>query len=325
MIEKRNADIDILKGIGIVAMIAGHVPVNQILVHFIYIFHMPLFFWISGYLYKRKDFPISVIAKKYFRKLFIPYFFGGVCGYCLWLIEMKPISFQQGLAPVVSLFFFNTDGMPIAGALWYLTAIFFVYIIYIVVDKVRVFLKNVIIISLAIIGFYLKGLMDVRLPFALDVAFVGLLFYHIGHLCKIFESQMVFAVNRYTGIFFFISATIGGMINEKVSMRTCDYGNKALFIMSAVLLVVCLYRFILWINEKWSIPFRSYFIFVGKGSMVYLCANEIVINVINSVSRKFINDAVVLCCVKFIGCLVVIGLIRIVIKKIDKLNFLMGE
>lgn len=48
--QKKNY-IDIAKGIGIILVILGHSGVNSEIKDFIYGFHMPLFFVISGYLY----------------------------------------------------------------------------------------------------------------------------------------------------------------------------------------------------------------------------------------------------------------------------------
>jgi fucose 4-O-acetylase-like acetyltransferase len=51
--EKRMPWIDALKGIGMLAVIAGHIlptPVHDL----VYTFHMPLFFFISGYLFRPK-------------------------------------------------------------------------------------------------------------------------------------------------------------------------------------------------------------------------------------------------------------------------------
>ena len=82
--------LDIAKGIGIILVVFGHVVTNgitskiiekestaSILTNYIYLFHMPLFFFISGYLFKLKDYTILInYCKKCFKKilsLFIPY------------------------------------------------------------------------------------------------------------------------------------------------------------------------------------------------------------------------------------------------------------
>lgn len=71
--------IDIVKGIGLLCVILGHLSApNQIARILVYSFHMPLFFFISGYLYKSKDLKKVIIngEKNY-------YF---LCGFLLLLI-----------------------------------------------------------------------------------------------------------------------------------------------------------------------------------------------------------------------------------------------
>lgn len=74
---QRNKTIDIMKGIGIVCMVAGHAGAPVLFTHFIYLFHMPIFFMISGYLFKDTD-SDSIESVKYFivrriKSLYFPY------------------------------------------------------------------------------------------------------------------------------------------------------------------------------------------------------------------------------------------------------------
>lgn len=66
----RLAWIDALKGIGIVCVVLGHVvlPISR----YIYWFHMPLFFFVSGYLYRPGAGWRDFIDKRV-RRLIIPY------------------------------------------------------------------------------------------------------------------------------------------------------------------------------------------------------------------------------------------------------------
>ncbi|SEN48596.1 Fucose 4-O-acetylase [Duganella sp. CF517] len=66
--------IDVLKGIGIIAVVAGHAYTweNGLILPFIYLFHMPLFFFLSGYLYKPSPDLAEYFRKKTFH-LLVPY------------------------------------------------------------------------------------------------------------------------------------------------------------------------------------------------------------------------------------------------------------
>lgn len=70
--KKRIDYIDMAKGIGIILMIIGHMPVkNEYIKNLIYCFHMPLFFIISGYLFRYKD--NKECLKNIVKKLIVPY------------------------------------------------------------------------------------------------------------------------------------------------------------------------------------------------------------------------------------------------------------
>lgn len=76
-ISDRDSSIDLLKGLGIVAVILGHLEIPMLLRSFIYMFHMPLFFFLSGYLRKEKSYKACDIWSRYAKKLLYPYFAGG--------------------------------------------------------------------------------------------------------------------------------------------------------------------------------------------------------------------------------------------------------
>ena len=83
--ENRLDYIDIYKGIGVILMVMGHIEFGKTFDHFIHAFHMPMFFFISGYLYKHKtkdelSFVSFMINKA--RALLIPYVAFGIFHFC---------------------------------------------------------------------------------------------------------------------------------------------------------------------------------------------------------------------------------------------------
>ena len=69
----RNCTLDVAKGIGIIFIILGHLVDAQLGVVF-YICHVPLFFIISGYLYRVPDDNIWTYFVKLAKSILIPYF-----------------------------------------------------------------------------------------------------------------------------------------------------------------------------------------------------------------------------------------------------------
>lgn len=124
----RTQWVDAAKGAGILFVIAGHVwwrpgPVH----HYIYAFHMPLFFILSGYLVKSR--PVLSLLVAQIRSLLVPFF-----AFCLLLIAAdlliegmrghRPIypGFISGLRAIL----FRTEGLrgPFT-VLWFVPCLFF--------------------------------------------------------------------------------------------------------------------------------------------------------------------------------------------------------
>lgn len=116
MSQNRNRWLDIAKGIAIILMVAGHTPIPSVMSHFIYAFHMPLFFISSGLVsnYEKYSLVDYIKHKSYTLLLpfvcystivaFLMYFIGeldvihyikcGWGGYALWFI---PILFMSSV------------------------------------------------------------------------------------------------------------------------------------------------------------------------------------------------------------------------------------
>ena len=79
--------LDSAKALGIILVVLGHVPSQYEYRWVIYLFHMPLFFMLSGYLFKfiepRKECVRSMKA------LIVPYLMYSIVLYLLWTIQNR--------------------------------------------------------------------------------------------------------------------------------------------------------------------------------------------------------------------------------------------
>ena len=123
MIKQRVEYIDILKGLGIILVVLGHVTLNSDLYHFIYAFHMPLFFIVSGmFLHDKPRF-----IRKQAKSLLIPYLSFGFLTYVYWwLVESRfrelPIG-ETFFSQFVNLFV-PTGTQHCNVVLWFLPCLF---------------------------------------------------------------------------------------------------------------------------------------------------------------------------------------------------------
>ncbi|MBQ1702770.1 MAG: acyltransferase family protein, partial [Prevotella sp.] len=131
-----------MKGIGIIAVIIGHMgSVSIIPFHiFIFSFHMPLFFIIAGYFFKPNNNFINKF-KRDFSRLVIPYLFTASILVVFNILqsfigeEKKPDVITIG---IISALFGSGAGhfspiwgnLPAIGAIWFLLALFWCRVVY---------------------------------------------------------------------------------------------------------------------------------------------------------------------------------------------------
>jgi len=92
--------IDWAKAIAITMVVFGHLPMERdnYLLRYITVFHMPLFFFISGYLTKTGR-PVKIIISKYMTSLIWPYIIYNIIFYPYWLIRYY-IDNGNNLGPI---------------------------------------------------------------------------------------------------------------------------------------------------------------------------------------------------------------------------------
>jgi len=125
----RDITIDIAKGIGIILVVIGHVPVPYYkeLYIGIYMFHMPLFFFLSGCFFKSGKNVGWDIYKK-IRTILVPYFVFSILGNAsFWLRNML---FHKSTNQYSLIGLLNASNSP----LWFLGSLFVIFLIYELLD-----------------------------------------------------------------------------------------------------------------------------------------------------------------------------------------------
>lgn len=138
----RKKYIDIFKGLAIIAVVIGHT--NAPIVTHIYLFHVPAFFFIAGYLSKLDQQKFGEFVLKRIHSLLIPFIFINVFFVLLvssftqldiHILQPNPISIGQIKTQLFDLFFNLNAQTEIAGATWFLVTLFQASIISIIVIK----------------------------------------------------------------------------------------------------------------------------------------------------------------------------------------------
>lgn len=281
--------LDILKGIGIIFMVMGHIGFGFVFDKYIHGFHMPMFFIISGFLYKEKNnIKTSTIIIKKAKKLLTPYIIFGVLQYFIWVILNS--NSNQKLEVFKNLIWTNTNKMmPIAGALWFLTCLFFVEVIFLCIRRYikKEYYMYILIIIISLLGNYFTRIFSFRLAFAIDVAFTGVGLYSIGYMLNKYKDRVlilnVLNCKPYIIFIVFNVVFVLTMLNGYINLREGLYGTIPLFWMNAVLMTLCLWNVAKYINNSKYIFMKDTLNFIGNNSMIYLCLNQLVILILNMI------------------------------------------
>src|SRR4051794_34034047 len=114
----RNSGIDLLRVIGICAVVYGHVVATETTAQWVYSWHVPLFFFLSGYFWKRRR-PFAAELRVRARSLLVPYAFWLVAG--LIMLGAAGLLTPEGVLAIVR---GGATAKGIFAAFWFVTALF---------------------------------------------------------------------------------------------------------------------------------------------------------------------------------------------------------
>ncbi|MBS6411217.1 MAG: acyltransferase family protein, partial [Tannerella sp.] len=132
----RDITIDIAKGIAILLVVLGHLqnPINK----YIYAFHMPLFFFLSGMFVKEMSLKDTICQNGY--RLLLPFIF-----YYLYAVLMKiGRLFLSGKFTIESLWFTNIDSVFYnIGPIWFLLSLFYIFVLWSLLSKCSIRIRYI--------------------------------------------------------------------------------------------------------------------------------------------------------------------------------------
>lgn len=169
--------IDVAKGLGMIFVVIAHTLSSKTLnvSGFFESFHMPLFFFISGYLFNESRYTLHVFLKKRFKQLIVPLIgFSVIIGLInSWVLGIKYLNFI------------------LPDTLWFLWVLYLVEVIFflICIMCVNQWGRCLIIFLSGLWAFFLKDYGNNYLYF--PVVFNCILFYGIGNIISRIKKDVV--------------------------------------------------------------------------------------------------------------------------------------
>lgn len=187
MNTNRQHYIDTLRGIGMIFVVYGHIIRIWPDRNYIWTFHMPLFFFISGLIFqptKYNTIKAFILRRSIF--LLIPYILFYILCVPMWggftLLYKGDLSIINIIKEYLLMFVGNmTDS---GGALWFLPCLFVTELFYWIINNYFCrYLQLLSSLLLMIIGYFLLKA-NIILPFGINIALLAIPFYSIGYLSK---------------------------------------------------------------------------------------------------------------------------------------------
>ena len=268
--NKRLDWIDIAKGYGIVLVILAHLN-KWSFNNYIYSFHLPLFFFLSGYVFKVNNNFVDFLIKK-IKGLLVPYFLLGIP--MVLFIALYNLKGLKGIKYYSIQLLIQKRQFTI----WFLTGLFILNVLFYFVEKlfkkdVCIFIVSVIMAGLGLFYYKNGGL---ALPWNMDVSFTAMPFFAGGFICKNNKDKIDDLLSKKNDWLFIILFALINLvltyINIKLSGSTLEmyfnvYGQPIITYLAAFagIFVVVL------ISKKFENRIIKY---IGRNSLIYFAWHQ---------------------------------------------------
>jgi len=276
------------KGYGIILVILAHTAIPDKIFWFIFSFHMPLFFFLSGYLLNLEKYKSWIdFLKSRAKKLIIPYIIFFIILFIYWTLlghrfgETHDLNVKNWQILYQFTYASTALIMPF-GPIWFLLSLFWVEVIFFTLIKI-IKQKTLLLISIfgiAAIGYLLSLKLTVRPPWGLDVALIALLFYGLGSFIRQYKTGL----SKIASIPIIIALVLIGWevshLNMRVSLMENHYGNFYYFIVASLAGIAATVLF--------ARLFHHHFIdWIGKNSLIIFSFHIAVLALIKASTNYF--------------------------------------
>ena len=285
--KSRLEFVDIAKGIGIMIVCFGHSGAEDVVISWIGGFIVPLFFILSGYMYKDKGIPVGKDLYNKGKKLLKPYFFFSV----VLLLIYKRFAWNDIVGVFYSryclytyhapdnIFFMKATNSP----MWFLTAMFATFPLFYIIMKNEKYIKWIVLSYLLIT--WGCTFLPILLPWSLDVAFIMAIFMYIGVLFRRQENLL----NKPSYIYGLIIAAflILCKVNGEPNPSVRELGHSLLlYMITGVLGSISM----MWICKHLEgKPLSGLLADIGRHTLVIFCLQIFIFHQINRVIYGMIH------------------------------------
>ncbi len=275
MPKNRIAWIDTARGLCIFLVVLGHTILPYSWLVFIFSFHMPFFFFLSGYLYNPEKYQSWwLFLKKKAATLLWPYLVFFLINFIYWIFYFNS---KQYFEPIWQMLYSAKLSAPFIP-LWFLTCLFMLEIYFHILQKyLKKFWLFLAVLASLFLGIYLER-RGLRLFWNLDIALFAIIYYYLGFMVKSYKDDFKMVSKTWIApiglalilIDFFLARWQG----LQISMYYRIYGVEWIFILTGIcgtlgflVLARILKQTIFTKTNLWE--------FLGQNSLIILCLHTV--------------------------------------------------
>ena len=270
--------LDQLRGIAMFFVVIGHVALPKSVNTYIYAFHMPIFFMISGMTHRANKYPtFSACVKDKAKKLLLPHVFMNIAMLPVWILNFKLLTnASPTLFELFKGIFFsnNLKYQTPSNATWFLVTLFVIEVLIYLFERVANNCKErvAIFVILCSIISYIESINKVKLPlfWHIDVAFTGIAFYYVGYLLMQQSKPITDKLNvkkwyyLLTILIFVVIGSYTSHLNGRISMtaniqRSFFYYYITAFTLSFAIILIVI-----------KLPIMRLFSYIGRNTILYV-------------------------------------------------------
>lgn len=282
MEKKRIEWIDVAKGIGMIFVQMGHTYFPDIIINWLYSFHMPLFFFLSGVTYRGGRYNFKEYFFRKIKTILIPYVL-----FCIisilnaWILQAMSGGINLHIKSTIGSILLNFPQRPY----WFFVCLFLSEMIYFCLNKIIVREKKQRKIMILLICILIAILNDelikiFRLPLCIDLIPTALAFICLGDmLSKYIKNEKRSFIIIPVMLIMNILMTIVNLklTDQKVDMVVNRYGNYGLFMIGAILgcifVVECAKLLCRYTRNK---TIKNILVYIGVNSAVFYGLHQLI-------------------------------------------------
>ncbi|WP_307998087.1 acyltransferase [uncultured Bifidobacterium sp.] len=266
-----------LRGIAMICVIAAHPEgIPEDIDCWIYSFHMPLFFMISGATFRYERYlSLKECVYDQIRKLLVPYAIMYIVCIPFWYIN-KIIFAGDQFNPISLIIGFFTAHQSIGvmpnGALWFLPTLFVSAVVFWwmfdLSEKRRIDLAASVSICF-LFGFCLSSFVEGKMPLHLNCVPMIIVFYYFGYLLMQSYNKYILLFSNsdlliVTVVLLLSIGSFAAFYNGKINVHDNEYNNILLALISSVFIslaiaIICI-----------KMPVVHILSFIGQNTIIFL-------------------------------------------------------